>query len=1181
MRTLADGYPGDAVVLAGLEGLALIALLVGLAWAAERIFARRRAALRSALWQGTLLGVLLAPALVLAGRQLPWHIALLPPERMAPLSGEQPSPFEALSPPAALEETPPGIRVRGQPRAPGMPDPSEAPTSGSGAVPVSSRAESPLSGRARLPAPHAPESNVTLADGPLAVVPNPLHAFVALVCLLWGLGTVYLAAHLVHGGWRLHRLLSRLHPLKGKVWAAERGAVARMLSLVRLPELCISPDVRCPLVVGLLRPRVVLPEALLEHSSSEQVRAILVHECAHVVRRDPWVCLLQRLATVVFWVHPLVHVLNRRLNQAREEVCDNHVLAHADGPTYAETLLAIAQLCYPAPRLQGYLTMMPRHYNLERRVADLLEERRDTATRLPSLQRVVLLLSFASLLVLASSVGLHGAAQAEDDKGKAASSSQAPARPGEPGAEARAAAVIPLRGTVLAANGSPAAGAVVWAAKLDYGPLERRETVADQNGRYVLKLDPGQWIVWARRGTQGAGGPQEHLYVTLTPSRAPDPLRINLEERGTFRGRLFEVETGKPIVGGRLFLDAGLALTTGADGRFEVGGLSRDGHESFVVAPGRMRIRVLFDTTGRADTELEVPVPRAGKIVGRVTDRDGKPIPGAYVGRSTSGSFTSLNGLFQACDADGRFAYDDAVPPGQPSRLKACAPGHVDDEREGLRVPSDGKPLEIHFQLRPKPADRPVPGQPQDEARRIVSGTVRGPDGKPREGVLVRWGYQPHVGAIETRTDAAGRFRLTVPDKADMLAVLPREYLPEFPSVAAGGDQSVHVTLREGHSAHGRVVDDTGKPIKGVQVIAVTGSPDPRIGNPFWLSEAAVHTGADGKFVIKGVPEGARFDFIKAGMSDLRNHKLPLDDGETPATVTLSYGGAIKGRVVDSDDRPIRNFRVLLSQPRNRRPGDPFGGYFAGFSGIGVRFTSPDGSFVLTGVVAGSVLRISALAEGHGEAVEDRVTAVPLNRLGETEPVTLRAGPPVSLRVRAVTTDGKPIAGARVTLINGEPGLDRGGFSWGYHDASWWDMVRGSSGADGWAAFPALSFGGATVLVQAPGYARHRWGWRDGEKEMTFELNPECALTGELRDAAGGPLKEGYVNLMSAGDQVSTSIGPDDKGRFRIGELPAGQWTLVVRGSDGLSQLHQEQVTLKAGETKELKIATQEATGKK
>ncbi|HMF12626.1 MAG TPA: hypothetical protein VKE94_09980 [Gemmataceae bacterium] len=146
---------------------------------------------------------------------------------------------------------------------------------------------------------------------------------------------------------------------------------------------------------------------------------------------------------------------------------------------------------------------------------------------------------------------------------------------------------------------------------------------------------------------------------------------------------MLDAESRKPIPGGRHFLDAGLVLATDADGRFEVGGLYRGNRESFVVAPGRMRMRVLFDTTASADTELNVPVPRGVKIVGRVTDTDGNPISGAHVGRHTSGSYFSINGLFVACAPDGRFEYDDAVPADQPTRLAAAAPGYIEDERGG------------------------------------------------------------------------------------------------------------------------------------------------------------------------------------------------------------------------------------------------------------------------------------------------------------------------------------------------------------------------------------------------------------------------------------------------------------------------------------------------------------------
>lgn len=1146
MRSLAGWYPGDGVVFLGLEVLGLVTAVVALAWAADRL--HRRAALRAGLWLAALLGVFLAPAVVLLGPHLPWRVAVWP-LREAPLERTLPEAPAA----SARAGRPPSEEGGDQPRPPAPPASREV------AVVVQSAPARPQAGgQPAGPAPaRAAEESVTDAGEPSARSPNPLRSIAVLALLAWGLGGVYLGARLLYGSWRVRCLRRRLCPLDRERWAAELETAARSLGVARLPEICLSPDVRGPVVAGLFPPRVILPESLPGQSTPGQLVAVLVHECAHVVRGDHWARLLQRLAAALYWPHPLIHLLNRRLDQAREEVCDNHVLAFADAPAYAETLLTVAQLCYPTPRLEGYLTMMPRQYPLERRVADLLEERRDTATRLPAWQRAALLAVFALLLVAASSVGLHGAAPAEDGKDKETSAKK-------PAGEK-------VTGTVEADDGSPAGGAVVWAVKDVSGPLHRREAAADAQGRFTLRLTSGSWTVFARKGTRGGEGSGQHRRVEVSAGESPPAVTVRLEERGTLRGKLLEAETGKPIPNGRLCLDAGLVLTADAAGRFEIGGLSRGEHEAFVVAPGRMRMRVLFDTTARADTQLEVPVPRGGKIVGRVTDVDGKPIPGAYVGKGGSGTTISLTARYVACDEDGRFEYEGAAPPGQSTSLSAAAPGHVGEQEGGTVAPAGGKPLVLDFRLRAAPGTPRGDFAPDAEKRRPVSGVVKGTDGKPAVGVLVRWGHPPFVGAIQARTDAEGRFRLLVPDKANLLAVLSPHHQPEFPSVAAGGKKEVEVKLRAGKTVRGTVRDDAGKPLRGVWVVAHIPAPGPGFNPDFSMSESSVHTDAQGKFEMKGVPEGAWFTFLRRDLTDVRHQSLDLDDPDN--VVTMQYGGAVSGRVVGRDGKPIRNFRVLVAFPRERKPGDKTDGFFAGYSGIGVRFTSDDGTFVLTGVGAGSVYRIKALAEGHGEAVADRLVAVPLNRLQNTKPATLQTGPPVKFRARAVAADGKPIPGARVTLIDGHVRLDTR-FSWGSDEAGWEDRAHADTADDGWADFPALTFGEATLVVRAAGFARHRVGWRKKEKELTCEMTKEVVLAGEVLGPNGKPMKGCYVVAKKSEEQVVATVKDADKGRFRVAEMPAGKWEVEVYGSDGQEVIHRESVTLEAGEVKELKIKT-------
>ena len=347
MRALADWYPGDIFALAVLEMLVLITVFVALAWATKRWAARGRPAMRHALWLSALAGVLLSPVLVAVGPRLPSRVALLGLESapaVSPVTQIQlDQPRERSQQPATVEEV------------------------------------------AATPSPERPvevHESAAVAEAASAPPVSYTRSLVTLVLLIWGIGSICLAIRLFHGVWRVTMLRKRLRPINSEPWNGELTLAARELSLRRLPSLYVSPEVGSPLVTGLFVPAVILPEPVVEGSTPEQARAILVHECAHLVRRDPWICLLQRLATIFFWVHPLVLLLNRRLNQAREEVCDNHVLAHARPTEYAETLLAVARLCTPVSFEQGYLTMMPRRHDLARRVDRLLDERRDKATSL-------------------------------------------------------------------------------------------------------------------------------------------------------------------------------------------------------------------------------------------------------------------------------------------------------------------------------------------------------------------------------------------------------------------------------------------------------------------------------------------------------------------------------------------------------------------------------------------------------------------------------------------------------------------------------------------------------------------------------------------------------------------------------------------------------------------------------
>ena len=286
-----------------------------------------------------------------------------------------------------------------------------------------------------------------------------------------------------------------------------------------------------------------------------------------------------------------------------------------------------------------------------------------------------------------------------------------------------------------------------------------------------------------------------------------------------------------------------------------------------------------------------------------------------------------------------------------------------------------------------------------------------------------------------------------VPDRESYLMVVATGLAPAFIHVEPGKNLDLPVPLERGETVRGLVRDQSGRPLEGVSVTPVLPSPNRNFCNPFWLTELTARTDGQGRFTVDGVPKaGAKFDFLRDDLTDRRNEELKTGGAEN--VVRMEAAGAIRGRIVDRDGKPVRSFRILVNIPRERVPSEKVGGFFAGYCGIGLSYTSEDGVFVVTGVQAGHLHRVSALADGFGQADEDRVEAYPITDLPPAEALTLKLGPAHALRVRVLASDGKSVPRARVTLVNGEPGLDRT-FVWGYHDASWEDMVRGRTGDDG------------------------------------------------------------------------------------------------------------------------------------
>jgi beta-lactamase regulating signal transducer with metallopeptidase domain len=135
------------------------------------------------------------------------------------------------------------------------------------------------------------------------------------------------------------------------VHAALRGAAPaseRETRIVRAARMHVgvvrSPMCEAPAVLRVRKPVIVLPAHGCDDLDDDELRAVILHECAHVARRDNLATIVQALATSLLWFHPLLWIASRALTAAREEACDETV---ADAMHETESYLsALTKICH-------------------------------------------------------------------------------------------------------------------------------------------------------------------------------------------------------------------------------------------------------------------------------------------------------------------------------------------------------------------------------------------------------------------------------------------------------------------------------------------------------------------------------------------------------------------------------------------------------------------------------------------------------------------------------------------------------------------------------------------------------------------------------------------------------------------------------------------------------------------
>jgi len=213
---------------------------------------------------------------------------------------------------------------------------------------------------------------------------------------VWLVGVAFFYVRGVVGWAAVQRLRRRGVCAPPPAWQARLDELAARLRLSRPVALLESCLTDTPVLIGYLRPVVLLPLGCLTGLSAAQVECILLHERAHVARHDYLVNLLQFVVEGLLFYHPAVWWASRVVRAERENCCDDRVVElMGDARSYAATLAALEQRRAPAPKT----ALVATGGNLMQRIRRLTMEQCGARTSpAPAVSAALLLAIFAAAL---------------------------------------------------------------------------------------------------------------------------------------------------------------------------------------------------------------------------------------------------------------------------------------------------------------------------------------------------------------------------------------------------------------------------------------------------------------------------------------------------------------------------------------------------------------------------------------------------------------------------------------------------------------------------------------------------------------------------------------------------------------------------------------------------------------
>jgi len=170
------------------------------------------------------------------------------------------------------------------------------------------------------------------------------YQYAPAVVLLWFVLFIFRSVRMMGSLVYIHRAKNKYTYPPAAYWKDRVEVLCQKLQLKRGVQLLESTFVKVPIVIGHLKPVILVPMGLLAGLPAEQVEAVLLHELAHIRRHDYFVNFLQTIAETIFFFNPGLLWISSLLRDERENCCDDIALAQTKNKTeFVQALISFKE----------------------------------------------------------------------------------------------------------------------------------------------------------------------------------------------------------------------------------------------------------------------------------------------------------------------------------------------------------------------------------------------------------------------------------------------------------------------------------------------------------------------------------------------------------------------------------------------------------------------------------------------------------------------------------------------------------------------------------------------------------------------------------------------------------------------------------------------------------------------